>query len=361
MSHYEERLEKDLEIIRGEVSALANRVKGAVKNSVHALLTDNPDLASATILGDGPINRKMREIDSLCHSFIAVHLPSAGHLRLMSSVIRINIILERIGDYAVTISRELQRIDGAPDKRLVQGIELLSNEVQLMLKQAVASFDEENAELARATKAMSVQIDNTVSGLYEELLDEQAQWSLLERFAVFSVYHRLERIADQAKNLCEQTIFTVSGEGKGSKVYQVLFIDDDNSCLSQLAEAVARKHFPESGVYISAAGSQPAARISDGLAEFLESHGMDAAGAKPRALDVTPAELNRFHIIVSLARPVSSYVERIPFQTTALNWKLDSVPDGCACGEKDYESIHRQLSVLIKDLIVDLRGDEGAV
>jgi len=360
MSHYEERLEKDLENIRGEVSDLANRVKDAVKNSIHALLTNNQDLASATILGDGPINRKMREIDTLCHRFIAVHLPSAGHLRLMSSVIRINIILERIGDYAVTISRELQRINGAPDKRLAQGIELLSNEVQLMLSQSVASFDEENAELAKATIAMSAQIDNTVSGLYEELLDEQAQWSLLERFAVFSVYHRLERIADQAKNLCEQTIFTVSGEGKGSKVYEVLFIDDDNSCLSQLAEAVARKHFPDSGIYTSAAGGEPAQSISSGLSEFMDSHGMDASSAEPKTLEATPAELNRFHIIVSLAKPVSSYIERVPFQTTALNWNLASAPDDCACSEQDYEDIHRELSVLIKDLMSVLRG-EGAV
>ena len=360
MSHYEQRLETDLENIRGEVSDLATSVKQAVKNSIHALLTANQDLASATILGDGPINRKMREIDTLCHRFIAVHLPSAGHLRLMSSVIRINIILERIGDYAVTISRELQRIDGAPDKRLAQGIELLASEVQLMLKQAIASFDEDNAELARGTIAMSAQIDNTVAGLYEELLDEQAQWSLTERFAVFSVYHRLERIADQAKNLCEQTIFTVSGEGKATKVYQILFLDDDNSCLSQLAAAVARKHFPEGGKYVSAACLEPAQALSSGLSEFMDSHGMDASKAKPRAYDLTPAELNRFHVIVSLKAPVSTYIERMPFQTTALNWKLTTVPEDCACSEQDYEGIHRELSVLIKDLMMLLSGEDAS-
>ncbi len=359
MSHYEERLEKDLENIRFEVSDLAKRVKDAVKNSVHALLTNNKDLASTTILGDGPINRKTREIDTLCHRFIAVHLPSAGHLRLMSSVIRINLTLERIGDYAVTISRELQRINAAPDKRLAQGIELLSSEVQLMLSQAVSAFDEENAELARATIAMSTQIDNTVAGLYEELLDEQAQWSLLERFAVFSVYHRLERIADQAKNLCEQTIFTVSGEGKAKKVYQVLFMDDDNSCLSQLAEAIARKHFPASGVYISAAGREVAGQLASGLPEFLDAHGMDASNAIPKAFDMTPAELNSFHVIVGLSRPATDYIPRPPFQTTTLSWHLASVPDGCTCSDKDYENLHRELSVLIKDLMTLLRG-EGA-
>jgi len=360
MSHYEQRLEKDLENIRGEVSDLATQVKEAVKNSVHALLTGNEDLASATILGDGPINRKMRAIDTLCHRFIAVHLPSAGHLRLMSSVIRINIILERIGDYAVTISRELQRINGAPDKRLAQGIELLSNEVQLMLKQAITSFDEENAELARGTISMSGQIDNTVSGLYEELLDEQAEWPLVERFAVFSVYHRLERIADQAKNLCEQTIFTVSGEGKASKIYQVLFIDDDNSCLSQLAEAIARKQFPESGNYVSAAVHEPAESLSAGLKDFMDSHGMDVSKAKPKPFDMTPAELNRFHVIVSLKGPVSSYIKRMPFQTTGLTWEISSVPEACICSSDDYENMHREMSVLIKDLMTLLRGEDAS-
>lgn len=360
MSHYEERLEKDLENIRFEVSDLARRVKEAAKNAIHALLTGNQGLASATILGDGPINRKTREIDTLCHRFIAVHLPSAGHLRLMSSVIRINLALERIGDYAVTISRELQRINTAPDKRLVQGIELLADEVQLMLSQAVNSFDEENAELARATIAMSTQVDHTVAGLYEELLDEQAQWSLLERFAVFSVYHRLERIADQAKNLCEQTIFTVSGEGKARKVYHILFMDDDNSCLSQLAEAVARKHFPESGVYASVAGREAAENIASGLLEFMDAHGMDVSSAAPKAFDMTPAELNRFHVVVGLSGPVTDYMGLIPFQTTALDWRLASVPDDCSCSEKDYENIHRELSVLIKDLMILLRGEDAS-
>jgi protein-tyrosine-phosphatase len=207
---------------------------------------------------------------------------------------------------------------------------------------------------------MSGQIDNTVAGLYEELLDEQADWSLTERFAVFSVYHRLERIADQAKNLCEQTVFTVSGEGKASKVYQILFIDDDNSCLSQLAEAVARKHFPEAGKYVSVAGRGAAETLSSGLSEFMDSHGMDASKARPKAYDMTPAELNRFHVIVSLKSPVSTYIEKIPFQTTALKWSLTSVPEECACSDQDYESIHRELSVLIKDMMILLRGEDAA-
>jgi phosphate transport system protein len=360
MSHYEERLEKDLDNIRSEVSELASWVDVAVNNSIHALLSRNDELASATILHDGPINRKMRKIDALCHRFVAVHLPSAGPLRLISSVIRINIILERIGDYAVTISRELQQVNKPLDESLARGIEFLASEVQLMLRQAVTSFEESNIELAKSTIAMSSQISNTVTGLYQGLCDDKASWSLKERFAIFSVYHRLERIADQAKNLCEQTVFTVSGKGKASKVYHILFIDDDNSCLSQMAEAVARKHFPESGVYLSVAGATPAASLSKGLLEFMDSHGMQTTNVELRANDLTPIQLSGFHVIVSLQAPVRTYIQNPPFSTTQLNWKLTSVPEGCVCDEQAYENIHRELSVRIKDLMVMLRGEDAS-
>jgi phosphate transport system protein len=301
----------------------------------------------------------MREIDSLCHKFVAIHLPSGSHLRLISSVIRINIALERIGDYAVTISRELQQISGELDENLARGIELLAGEVQLMLKQAIESFQKNSADEARSTIAMASQVDNTLAGLYGGLLDEQAGWSLKDRFAVFSVYHRLERIADQAKNLCEQAIFTITGEGKAKKVYHVLFMDDDNSCVSQLAEAIARKHFPESGVYVSVAGNSPAAGLPDGLLEFMDGVGMETGNVVPKANDLTPVQLNGFHVIVSLQKPVGSYIDNPPFNATQLIWELPSIQQG-RCDKEAYENIHRELSVRIKDLMVLLRGEDAS-
>jgi len=359
MSHYEQRLEKDLETIRSEVHLMATKVEQAVENSIHALMTANENLANSVVLGDGPINRQMRAIDTLCHQFIAVHLPTAGHLRLISSVIRINIILERIGDYAVTISRELLHVSDSPHGHQAQGIELLAGEVRRMLHQAITAFDEGNAELARGTIAMSSQIDNIVANQYEDLLDETDLQPLKQKFALYSVFQRLERIADQAKNLCEQTIFTVLGEGKASKVYNILFVDDDNSCMSKLAEAIARKHFPESGAYSSAAGTRPAAALSPGLAEFMDLLGMSVESETPSRLDLTPAELNRFHVIISLRGPARSYIANPPFNTTLLNWDLASMPDDDACSDQDYETIHRELSVRIKDLMNLLQGENA--
>jgi phosphate uptake regulator len=57
MTHYEERLEKDLKTIRSRVKEVATRVGKALKHAVQAVITGDRELANSVILGDLPINR----------------------------------------------------------------------------------------------------------------------------------------------------------------------------------------------------------------------------------------------------------------------------------------------------------------
>ena len=76
-------------------------VEEALENAVTALIKIDHELAYAIILEDNCINRGFEEINQLCYGFVARHLPSAGHLRMISSILRMNIEMERIGDYEV--------------------------------------------------------------------------------------------------------------------------------------------------------------------------------------------------------------------------------------------------------------------
>ena len=360
MSHYEERLENDLTRIRSSVSDMAAKVETAVKNAMHALHTGNQKLAAATILADHPINRDMRRIDKLCHGFIALHLPSAGHLRLLSSVIRANIELERIGDYAVTIARESLQLSSPPRGPLATELERVGNETQIMLRQAITSFNELNADKARATMVMEEQMENDLDLIYGELMANDERDAVKNLLTIFAVFTQLKRVADQAKNLCEEAVFAATGDMKAPKVYNILFVDEDNSCQSQMAAAIASKNFPGSGIYTSA-GRQPATGVNAEMAGFLERHGISLEGAKPAALDLTPLELTRQHVIVSLQGPVSSYFDKIPFHTTPLEWDIAPAPEqgDAAAFEAWLEDIYRDMAVQIRDLMELLRG-EGA-
>ena len=82
MSHYEERLERDLNEIRSRVRAISDLVEEQVRDGAQALLTNDGTLASEVILKDRIINRETRAVDHLCHGFVVRHLPVADHSKL---------------------------------------------------------------------------------------------------------------------------------------------------------------------------------------------------------------------------------------------------------------------------------------
>ena len=286
MSHYEERLERDMGEIRGRIADMAVKVQQGLVDAMHALQTGNNKLAYATVLADHSINRDMREIDRLCHSFIALHLPSAGHLRLLSSIIRANIELERIGDYAAIICRESAQLSSPPSGALTRELERMASATELMLRQAVTAFNTLNAEMARSTMIMEEQMEHDLDLVYAELMANDNRDAVKNLLAIFVVLTQLKRVADQAKNLCEETVFAVTGDTKAPKVYNILFIDEDNSCQSRMAEAIARKNFPGSGSY-SSGGREPAAALDEQMAAFLGQHGVDVEDVSPVPIDMS--------------------------------------------------------------------------
>ena len=360
MTHYEERLERDLAEIRKQVAVMADRVETAVKNAMHALQTGNTRLAAATVLGDHPINRMMRKIDTLCHKFIALHLPSAGHLRLLSSVIRANIELERIGDYAVTISREVLQLSGPPSGPMAQELERIGNETQIMLQLAIEALNDLNADKARTTMVLEERMEHNLDLIYAELMTNDERDKVKNLLAIFAVFNQLKRVADQAKNLCEETVFAVTGKAKAAKVYNILFIDEDNSCLSQMAAGIAGKNYPDSGVYTSA-GRAPATAINPVVVEFMGNHGINLADVTPAPIDMTPMELTTLHVIVSLQGPVSSYLPQIPFHATPLEWDVGALPESGdpAAINRQLEEVYRELAVQVHDLMDTLRGEDA--
>lgn len=360
MTHYEERLERDLNRIKQQLALLAERIEDALGDGVHALLTANDKLAHATVIGDQAINRLSRTLDRMCHGFIALHLPSAGHLRLMSAIIRANLGLERIGDYAVTISRESVQLTRRPDGVVARELELMAGQSRQMLKQAVIAFVTGNAEQAKATMAMADQVERTFDTVFSDLVNEGDHFSIKDLFAYLVVFNMLERVSDQAKNLCEDAVFALTGEGKAPKVFRILFLDEDNSLFGPMAEGIARKNFPGSGQYRSA--GRRAGAVESGLIRFLQERGVDLSQHKPAALDLSPQELADYQVIVSLQGPAKSYLETVPFHTALQDWDLGEVPGDLTADQlrQRYESLYREVAVQVSNLMAILSGEEAA-
>lgn len=353
MSHYEKRLEADLSKIRASLNSIASKVENALKEAMNALLHGDDQKAYLIMLGDRPINREVRRLDKMCHSFIALHLPSAGHLRFISAVMRVCIALERVGDYAVTICRQSVQLPRPPHDSLAKEIGLMAEQSRKTLNKANMSFLSSRSDTAMTTMHLTNQAGPTFDSVFEKLVNEDGDWTKKELFGMLVVCNMLLRISDQSKNICEETIFAVTGETNATEAYSILFLDEDNSLLSQMAEAIARKNFPNCGTFYSA-GRFAAPDLDPSLKQFMEARGIDITDAKPKAIEDLPKKLAEHYIIVSLQSPVKSYMTSVPFHSIALEWPLGELL--LADEDNRLDTIYREIAHNTNELIEKLRG-----
>ena len=349
MSHLEERMEADLNYIRDWLWNIGEDVEKALRNAKKILLLRDPDMAYDVILGDHPINRDSRQCDRLCHTFIARYLPGAGALREMASTIRINVILERIGDYAVTICRESLQLEAPLPEKFSAKIDAIADDSIEILAGARTAFREGNAEQAIALMQAAKRMEGRMDGFYDELFAEDDRMDATTMMVIFVVFNMFKRVADQAKNVCDQTVFAVRGVAKLPKVYRILFLDQPGSELGQLAAAIGQKNFPDTAEFTCATPGvteQP----SDALLEFLAETGLPDSELVTERLEGLEHDFSDYIVLVSVNGRVSDYVDKVPFHTSALNWSLPE--------SDDLAGHYRQLRSQIIDLVTLLAGTE---
>jgi len=363
MTHLEERLERSLEEIRRKVHSIGADVETALRSSIDALLRHDRDGAYQVVLRDHPINRAVEDLDEAVHYFVAKFLPSAGHLRLVSSVLRISAELERIGDYAVNIAKETAHLEKPLQQPLRSEVERMGRNAVDMFHQAMIAFADANVELARGTMASAKVVDRDFSAAFSQLVGQSGGEveSVEDVLGRLVILYMLERVSDRAKNLCEETVFALTGQTKQRRPMRILFLDRKNDVASQMAVAIGERNHPRSGLYESA-GVSPVKNLDGDLIQFMADNG-HRLDCTTRGIDRARGELAEFDVVVSLAGPISTYLDSIPFHTVALEWS----PPAAAAADEDreakvasYDAIYRYLSPRISDLMETLRGKEAA-
>jgi phosphate transport system protein len=352
-SHYEERLQKDLAWIQELVGVVGAAVTEAIGDAVRSVMTLDKDLAASTVIGDYTINRQTRELDRLCHAFVARHLPSAGHLRYVSSVLRLDIALERMGDYAATISRTAAQLSAVPPAVVARDIETMTEHARRILVDALRSFQQRDTRLATATLTMASQFTEYFDKVFADLVREGENHSrpVNDLFSLMATFNRLERVIHQAKNICEEAVFVATGKTKGEKTFMILFVDGPNSGPSQLAEHFTRKAFPQSGQYRSA-GWDPVEEVDPSYVHFAQSVGIELARAWPTPLSTLRDRLDDYHLVVGIGAGARERIGKVPFHTTVLEWDLDV--------ESGPEVLYRLLTPRIRELMERLRGEQAS-
>jgi protein-tyrosine-phosphatase len=240
----------------------------------------------------------------------------------------------------------------------------LANTAITMLRNAIEAFVEQSPELARAAMQTEEKTDALRRQLDTELLRLRKEEKIpLEALTpLLTISRRFERVGDQAKNICHEVLYVCTGEymrHKGSEVFRLIFVDDSNSCLSQMAEAIALALNTRHVVFSSAG---VAARPLDWrTVEFLHERGMDISRNSPKAIDQVP-NLDHYHVVIALSKQAKKVFPPAPTKTVGLDWSMEdpsSQPGSLAEVRPAYETAFQFLTTHIRELSQALVADNS--
>lgn len=204
---------EELDHLQSRLLEMGSLVESAIHTSVLALVERTEDLGKQVLRNEDRINRLEIEIDDLAVMLLALQQPMAKDLRLLTAAIKINTDLERMGDLAVNIvERSLGLMHRPPVKPLID-IPQMAQTVESMVRKSLDAFVRREPELARSV----LLTDDTVDGLRDSIHNElisfmQKDPSVIpQAIDLILVARHLERIADHATNIAEDTLFVIKG------------------------------------------------------------------------------------------------------------------------------------------------------
>jgi phosphate transport system protein len=206
-------LSREIEKLKKRLLSLSAFVEETVHLAVKAVLDLDPGLAEKALTQDEQIDQKEVEIEEDCLKILALHQPVAYDLRFVVACMKINNDLERIGDLARNIAE--RALEGGFGEKDLAGFELESmvEKTTKMLNDCLDALMNGDIGLSRQVCRSDDEVDELNRRAYVEVQRQVTRDTskLPGMVRLLSVSRNLERIADSATNIAEDTIYLLEG------------------------------------------------------------------------------------------------------------------------------------------------------
>ncbi|WP_032121820.1 phosphate signaling complex protein PhoU [Clostridium amazonitimonense] len=204
----------DLANLHREVLRMGSIVEKQIHLSIKALVEQDEALACEVIKNDDIADELQREVEDRCVKLIAMQQPLAKDLRNIFTTTKIVTDLERMADHAVDIAKIVKRLKGEKYLKELVDIPKMAAIVQDMIKDSLDAYIEADVDKAYAICKRDDEIDDIYRNVFTELLDymRNDKSNVGQATQFLFVCKFLERIADHVTNICEWTIYLVTGE-----------------------------------------------------------------------------------------------------------------------------------------------------
>lgn len=209
-----ETMDREIRELQDDILALGSMVEKNIVDAMISLKKRDTKLSRVVLAADQKVNKKRFDIESSTLLVIATQQPMAHDLRLLAAILEVAGELERIGDYAKGNAKINILLKDTLLHVPILELEAMSEIVVSMLHKAVIGFIKEDERSAREIPEEDDQVDEMYKNIYHKLVDMMIKAPEEIDHANYYMWaaHNLERTADRVSNICERTIFVVTGE-----------------------------------------------------------------------------------------------------------------------------------------------------
>jgi phosphate transport system protein len=205
---------EELEALKQTLLAMGGLVEDQIRRVMAALLERDSDVAQEVIDRDRQVNAYDVEVDEKCVELLALHQPTAGDLRFITTAMKIVTDLERIGDQAVNIGQRALELNQEPQLKPYIDLPRMAERSQRMVKESLDAFVARDTQLARRVCAEDAEVDALKEQIFRELLTFMMSdaRTIPRAIRLILISRFLERVADHATNIAEMVIYMVDSK-----------------------------------------------------------------------------------------------------------------------------------------------------
>ena len=200
----------ELDSLHHDLIRMGSKAKEQISACITALVDQDAKLAQKIIDDDDIVDGMEIDIEERCVKLIARQQPLASDLRRIFTSIKIVTDLERIADHAVDIAKITLKL-----KPLID-IPRAAEIVQDMIRVSLESYIKLDINMAETIHKKDDEIDALYKQVFSELLVLMMQdpKKINQSTQFLFVFKYLERIADHCTNICEWTVYLMTGDYK---------------------------------------------------------------------------------------------------------------------------------------------------
>ena len=207
-------LDHDMALIKDEVLRMGSVVEEAIRVAIGSLVEHDAGAATELIVNDRRINEMQRHVTTLITRAIATQSPVARDLRFLLALDHVASELERIGDHAASVAKQVQKLAPHPPLKRYVDLPAMGELAAGLLGDMLRALVDVDVSTARAIAARDDEIDSLYHRTFDEVVQlMRADPGNVERgtWILFAAYY-VERIGDRVTNIAEDVVFLASGE-----------------------------------------------------------------------------------------------------------------------------------------------------